>query len=1047
MKITFSFLAAFTYFISVANKEFNTPKKNEITFAENKGQVSDQNYKPRPDVLFSGSINGMVYNLKNNGISYQLYKVESWREDKIDSKKAEETIRVPDKTTIYRLDINWLNTNNHVIVKKAGEQEGYNNYYLESCPDGATNVKSYSDIMYKNIYNGIDLHYYGKDGSLKYDYIVSPHSDYKKIQLEIKGAESIAIKNGELIIKTPLAEISEEAPLVFQNGKRIPAKWVLKNNIVSFEIEKYNPALPLIIDPAVRVWGTYYSGGSAEFGFTTTTDQSGNVYMGGNTGSNTTTLIATSGAHQTTYGGPSWDGFLVKFNTNGVRQWGTYYGGFGTEYIYGSVVDQSGNIYVAGSTQSTGPSIATVGSHQPNVGGGATDAYLAKFNTNGVRQWGTYYGGVGDETGYSCAVDPSGNVYLAGVTSTSVGTSITTVGSHQSSFGGNLYDGFLAKFNSAGTRLWGTYYGANQQEYAYNCCTDQLGNVYITGEAGTSSGTEIATLGSHQSTFGGSSLDGYLVKFNSSGIRKWGTYYGGTGGDRGYDCAAYGGFVYLAGVTTTSVSSVIATASAHQPNYGGGGGNNAYLVQFDTNGVRQWGTYYGGFITGEIAYSCAVDAHGNPYLLGQTSCTASIGVIETPGAHQTTYGGSFADAFLVGFTKSSGTRISGTYYGGTGYENPKDCATDLFGNIYFTGYTNTNTGTVIATPGSYQASSANGSNYSAWLTKFYECNGVPSAPVNTTPPANLVLCEGLTTTLSVSGTGITNWYASQSSSVVLATGGNYITPTLTAGTYTYYVDASTCTVSLTRTPITVTVNPLPIVTAGNSSVAVCNFNTGCLNANGASSYVWVGPCGFNSVAQSPCFPFSLACGCTYSVTGTDINGCKNTATVCINVVANPTVTVVSSGTLICDGQTATLTAGGANTYSWSTSATGSTTVVSPTATTNYSVTGTDLNGCINSVSITQSVSTCAGFNEQLIYNSQINIYPNPNNGEFLITLENTNQKNRIEIYNNIGELILEKELTNLTNEININRLSNGIYLLKIVGDGKLIKAEKIIKSQ
>lgn len=1022
---------------------FNEPKQS-IHFTENKGQVSDQNYKPRPDVLFSGSINGMVYNLKNSGISYQLYKVESWREDKIDSKKTDETIRVPAKTTIYRLDVNWLNTNRSCVVQKSGAQEGYDNYYLESCPNGVVNVKYYSDIIYKNIYKGIDLHYYGKENGLKYDYIVHPFSDYKKIKFEIKGAESISVKNGELIIKTPLGEISEEAPIVYQNGIKINARWIIKNNIVSFEIGKYDPYFELVIDPAVRVWGTYYTGGQAEAGLSCSTDASGNVFLTGQTASNTTTLIATSGSHQTTFVGGSWDGFLVKFNSAGVRQWATYYGAFGSDYPYGSAIDGSGNVYICGMTQSPN-AIATTGSHQSSYGGGMSDAFLVKFNTNGVRQWGTYYGGAGDETGYSCSVDGSGNAFLTGVTSTSVGTSVATPGSHQSIFGGNLFDGFLVKFNSAGTRQWGTYYGSNQQEYSYSCTNDGSGNVYITGEAGSSVSTEIATAGSHQSSFGGGTLDAYLVKFNTSGVRQWGTYYGGTGGERGYSCVTFSNSVYLVGPTTTTVAGVIATASVFQPNFSGGCCNDAYLVQFDGSGVRQWGTYYGGSNGDDFGWSCTVDASGNPYIYGNTSSTVT-GVIATAGAHQTVWGGNVYDAFLVSFDVN-GNRISGTYYGGTGIEYAKGCCADLFGNVYITGYSSTSSGTAIATPGSYQSVSVNPPlNNTAYLVKFFECNAAPPPPSDITPVANLIFCEGSATTLNVSGVGNINWYATSNSTVVLATGANYNTPTLSAGTYTYYAEANTCTVSPTRTSITLTVNPNPTVTASTPS-AVCAGSVGCLSANGALSYNWAGPCGFSSMLQNPCFPFSGSCMCTYTVFGIDANSCLNTATVCINVIAPPGIAANSTNSVLCVGQTATITSiGGSSTYTWNTSATGSVIVVSPTITTTYSVTGTAPNGCTNGTSITQTVSTCAGIDEDVPGN-EFKVYPNPTNGEFQIILGNSIEDAELKIYNAIGEMIITRKLFNPENKIDLNEFADGVYLLKIFRDKQLINQEKIVKTQ
>ena len=134
-----------------------------------------------------------------------------------------------------------------------------------------------------------------------------------------------------------------------------------------------------------------------------------------------------------------------------------------------------------------------------------------KFNSAGVRQWGTYYGGNDVDNGNYCATDATGNVYLSGTTSSSV-TAISTIGSHQSTYGGNG-DAFLVKFNSSGGRQWGTYYGGVGGDNGNSCATDATGNVYLVGTT-NSSLTAIATLGSHQSTYGGGTNDAFLVKFN-----------------------------------------------------------------------------------------------------------------------------------------------------------------------------------------------------------------------------------------------------------------------------------------------------------------------------------------------------------------------------------------------------------------------------------------------------------------------------------------------------------------------------------------------------
>ena len=457
-------------------------------------------------------------------------------------------------------------------------------------------------------------------------------------------------------------------------------------------------------------WGTYYTGtgqvwpNGEDRGNSCITDASGNVYMVGYTSS--TSDIATAGAHQSVHAGGTfvggtggYDAFLVKFNSSGVRQWATYYGGAGNDMGMYCAIDPLGNVYVLGTTNSTS-GIATAGAHEVTV----NDGFLVKFNSSGVRQWGTYCEGIGN----ACSADASGNVYITGLTTSTSG--IATAGAHQTVMSGSG-DAFLVKFNSSGVKQWGTYFGGSYtlgsaMEKGLSCATDNTGNIYMVGQ--TPSTTGIASTGAHQTIYGGSACDAFLVKFNSSGFMQWSTYYGGAGSDIGYSCAtdAFGN-VYMAGDAQQEFvpASGIATPGAHQSAYGGGY-SDAFLVKFDSNGQRQWGTYYGGSAL-DVGFSCAIDASGNVYMSGETQSNSGIA---TPGAHQTTVNG----AFLVSFN-SSGVRQSGTYFGGI----KNVCTTDASGNVYMTGYTQSNSG--IATPGAHQTVNGNSGYKDAFLVKF---NGI-----------------------------------------------------------------------------------------------------------------------------------------------------------------------------------------------------------------------------------------------------------------------------------------------------------------------------------
>src|SRR5204862_68847 len=150
------------------------------------------------------------------------------------------------------------------------------------------------------------------------------------------------------------------------------------------------------------------------------------------------------------------DGFIALLTKSGALQWSTYFGGLGVENVTGWVTDKTSSIYVAGSTSSA-TGIATPGSFRPTHPAAPTNApFLVKFDSSGVRQWGTYYGGTASDGSAGCATTSAGDVYITGTTGSKTG--IATPGAYQTTFSkGN--DIFLARFSSSGTRLWSTYLG------------------------------------------------------------------------------------------------------------------------------------------------------------------------------------------------------------------------------------------------------------------------------------------------------------------------------------------------------------------------------------------------------------------------------------------------------------------------------------------------------------------------------------------------------------------------------------------------------------
>jgi len=941
--------------------------------------------------------------------------------------------------TIYRTDINWLGFNKDYTVENGIAKAGFNNYYLPSCPDGALNVKSYGAVTFKNLYDGIDVQWYEKDGQLEYDFIVAPNSDYTKISWEIKGADRISIgENGQLIIETPLGNIEEQAPIAFQGETIVEAAWKTDGNKISFQLGDYNENEVLIIDPVVRLWGTYYGGTGDDRGYCCAADANGNVYLAGTTQS--TAGIATTGAYQTTYGGVS-GGFLVKFNISGVRQWGTYYGGASGQTVIGCSADASGNVYLAGTLFLNS---------QPN------DAFLVKFNTSGVRQWITYFGGAGNNTGYSCTTDTSGNVYLTGNTGSTAG--IATTGAHQTAYGGGSTDVYLVKFNISGVRQWGTYYGGTGNESGLSCATDASGNVYLSGF--TYSTTGIATTTAHQTTNGGNG-DAFLVKFNSSGVRQWGTYYGGISAEQSYSSAGASGNVYLSGWTQSTTG--ISTIGAHQTTIGGA--RDAFLVKFNSSGARQWGTYYGG-IADESTFRSVADASGNFYLSGSTQSTTGI---STTVAHQTTNGGN-GDAFLVKFN-SSGVRQWGNYYGGTGSEFGYGCASDASGNFYQSGITTSTTG--ISTTGAHQTTFGRGSGYDAFLVKFDVCttlfgqdsitacdsykwiNGVTYTSSDTTAKDTLVASNGCDSIVSLY---LTIYYTKTFTDSIIA-----------CDSYTW-IDGVTYTSSDTTAIDTlVASNGCDSIVSLNLIINYTKTFTDSIVA--CDSYKWINGVTYTSnntsatdtlIASNGCDSIvSLYLAMNYTKTVTDsivacdsykwIDGVtytsNDTSAVSTLVTSNGCDSIVSLHLTINVINKSVLSSGdtlealsSSSRYRWMDcmfdySIIGGDTSQSFIAKINgsYAV-EISKRGCIDT-SDCYRVST-VGIDNPATF-SVVTVYPNPTSGKLTIEAKNFEG---VEVYDTSGRLIIKSALK----RIDLEEQSKGLYLLKVNTNG-VIQEFKVFK--
>ena len=385
----------------------------------------------------------------------------------------------------------------------------------------------------------------------------------------------------------------------------------------------------------------------------------------------------------------------------------TYLGGRGNETIRDVAVDRDGNIYVVGGTSSSDFPV-TAGAYQTTFATGGTsvgsggdhDGFVTKLDPDGQMIWSTYLGGPNADRALGVEVDDDGNVYVGGTAGEGFPT---TAGVVQATFGGDvnpnrLYgaqDGFAAKLSADGTQLlWATYFGGDDFSFFRDIDVDGSGRVHGILTRVTRANPHI-TSGAFQTGLQGAD-DGVIVRFSADGSRvEWATYLGGSGGDMRTPSIRVhsSGEVYVWGFTDSVDAPT--TPDSFDPTFNGV--LDEYIAKLSADGrTLVFGAYLGGS-DAEFAetHGLMLDAAGIAYV---TATTRSTDFPVTPGAFQTTYGGSGgpgtgqgtnypADAFVAVISADGRTLQAATYLGGSFGEGPEGIGVDDEGNVYVGGAT------------------------------------------------------------------------------------------------------------------------------------------------------------------------------------------------------------------------------------------------------------------------------------------------------------------------------------------------------------------------
>jgi hypothetical protein len=481
--------------------------------------------------------------------------------------------------------------------------------------------------------------------------------------------------HGELVLQTSGGEVRQHKPFIYQKIggtiRQVVGGFVVRRgNRVGFKIGSYDRSKPLVIDPVLG-YSTYLGGFRNDAANAIAVDSAGNAYIAGWTES---TDFPVLNPRQNVSGGGV-DAFVAKVNASGALVYATYLGGRGDDRVFGITVDGSGAAVISGWTYSTdfpvylglqsvfrggrdafiaklnaagngfvfstylggngfewgravaidqlGNIYATGETDSMNFpllnpfqssNRGRYDVFITKLSATGSLLYSTYLGGYGDESGTGITVDGGGNAYVTG---SSDSTNLPMYNAFQS-FNRGGQDVFVAKLNSAGNQLvYSTYLGgsggtAGFPETGAGITVDAAGSAYIVG---TTSSSNFPIFSAFRTQMTGAGTDAFVAKLNP-----WGngllycTYLGGSNVDYGSAVTidAYGN-AYVTGYTS---SQDFPTANPLQAS--NAGSYDAFVASLGPNGnALSFATYLGGNGS-DSAYAIGVDSSQNIYIAGQT---------------------------------------------------------------------------------------------------------------------------------------------------------------------------------------------------------------------------------------------------------------------------------------------------------------------------------------------------------------------------------------------------------------------------------------------
>jgi hypothetical protein len=494
---------------------------------------------------------------------------------------------------------------------------GKSNYLIGNDPSRWRHeVPQYARVRYSQVYPGVDLIYYGKQGELEYDFEVAPGADAKNIQVQFEGSKRLALDGGDLVLETDEGNLRFQAPHIYQGKKgaekAVDGRFVLlAKDRVGFEVGPYDRGQALVIDPVLS-YSTYLGGSGSEVFPTVAVDSAFDIYVSGSTSS--VDFPVTSGVYQGTLkGGAQANVFIAKFDPTGATlMYSTYLGGTGLDTSAGIAADAAGNVYVAGTTTSSDFPTQNGFAATPKAPG--THAFVSELDSAGATlKYSTYLSGSQTDTTSGMTLDVKGLVYVIGITNSPDFPLAPSAGTLQGSLrGANAF--FVAQINPATTGtnslVFSSYFGGgnppNGTVAGGGIAVDNNpagSNIYITGGTnflytGANATTDFPIANAFQSCLDTpppimaapcptnvTAMDAFVAKINPGKINQstgsqllYNTYIGGPGDDIAYGIGLdASGNPYITGSTNSPSTNPNQAPNNPFPPCTAGGPNHATI--------------------------------------------------------------------------------------------------------------------------------------------------------------------------------------------------------------------------------------------------------------------------------------------------------------------------------------------------------------------------------------------------------------------------------------------------------------------------------------